>query len=80
MFGGRYFCRRLPSPKHGSVEITGLVAGSTASFNCNSKDYYLAVGDKVRKCLKTGVWSGIQPQCNKRNVHEEMNYFDTDSD
>ena len=67
MFGRRYFCPRLPSTRNSRVEMTGLVVGSTATYSCNSEDYYIAVGDKVRTCLKTGVWSGTQPRCNIRN-------------
>ena len=39
--------------------------GSTASYYCN-KDHKL-VGNKNRKCLKNGKWSGQEPICKRKH-------------
>ena len=39
--------------------------GSTASYYCN-EDHKL-VGNKNRKCLKNGKWSGQEPVCKRKH-------------
>ena len=39
--------------------------GSTASYYCN-EDHKL-VGNKNRKCLKNGKWSGQEPICKRKH-------------
>ena len=60
-------CSELYSPVNGEVTWTGLTSGSTATYTCDS-DYQL-IGDQIRTCLNTGVWSGRKPTCTRmRNV------------
>ena len=54
-------CSELSSPVNGEVTWTGLTSGSTATYTCDS-DYQL-IGDQIRTCLNTGVWSGRKPTC-----------------
>ncbi|XP_064382161.1 sushi, von Willebrand factor type A, EGF and pentraxin domain-containing protein 1-like [Halichondria panicea] len=54
-------CPKLSSPSYGSVSVTGLAVGSSASYDCN--DGFLLVGTTTRYCLPTGDWSGEAPTC-----------------
>ena len=55
------FCPRLSPPENGYVKVDKLRIGSIARYRC-SKDYHI-VGGKVRRCLKRGIWSGVEPRC-----------------
>lgn len=54
-------CPKLPAPQYGSVSISGLRVGSTATYECN--DGFTLVGATTRRCLSTGHWSGGAPSC-----------------
>ena len=49
-------------PMNGRVEAKERTFGSIAEYACND-GFELAGGNKVRKCLGTGNWSGIAPFC-----------------
>lgn len=56
-------CGPLNNIPNGQVSISpNTLLGSIATYSCDK--YYKLVGkDSIRKCLPTGVWSGLQPQC-----------------
>ena len=39
------------------------IQGVEVSFGCESR--YRLVGNRKRRCLETGRWSGTQPRCGK---------------
>ena len=55
-------CGTLTNPANGQVAHTaGTTFGRTATYSCDSG--YNLVGESVRTCLATGVWSGSAPTC-----------------
>ncbi len=54
-------CQHLASPEHGVVVVSGTVAGSVATYRCDSG--FVLVGSKTRTCQDNGVWSGTEPFC-----------------
>ena len=55
-------CGALSNPANGSVLYTGgTTYGQTATYSCNTG--YNLVGDGIRACQSTGVWSGSAPTC-----------------
>ncbi len=56
-------CSVLEAPEGGSVKLTGLMVGSTATYMCNGG--YVLEGVQVRTCLKDGTWSGDEPRCRR---------------
>ena len=58
-------CPVLPN---GQVSWTGLTSGSNATYTCHSR--YLLIGDQIRTCLSTGMWSGQESSCESmKNMH-----------
>ena len=61
-------CRTLTNPTNGQVSYTaGTTFGQTATYSCNTG--YGLVGDSIRMCQATGMWSGSAPTCQR-----ELNY------
>ena len=61
-------CSELSSPTNGQVTWTGLTSGSNATYTCDSG--YNLIGDQIRTCLSTGMWSGQEPTCESmNNIH-----------
>ena len=54
-------CPSLRSINGGHVKFTGTKVGSWAKYSCH-KGASLR-GNKVRRCLRNGHWSGSQPKC-----------------
>ena len=55
-------CPDLKKPMNGRVEIKKQTLDSTATYKCN-EGFKLTGGDRVRKCLAGGSWSGKAPLC-----------------
>ena len=62
-------CGSLTNPANGLVNHTaGTTLGQTATYSCNT-GYYL-VGNSIRTCQVTEVWSGSAPTCQGRmDIH-----------
>ena len=58
-------CGGLPSPKFGTVTLSGTTYGSTAVYACN--EGYGVVGMAVRLCQANKNWSGTAPTCNRKS-------------
>ena len=56
-------CRFPPFPRYGTVSVTGASVGSTAFYSCNSG--FALHGNRTRKCMRDGRWSGRTPHCSK---------------
>ena len=55
-------CGALTHPTNGQVSHTaGTTFGQTATYSCDVG--YNLVGDSIRICHATGVWSGSTPTC-----------------
>ena len=55
-------CGTLTNPANGRVSYTaGTTFGQTATYSCNTG--YSLVGDSIRMCQTTGVWSRSTPTC-----------------
>ena len=55
-------CGSLTDPDNGLVTHTaGTTFGQTATYSC--KTGYNLVGDSIRTCQATGIWSGSAPTC-----------------
>lgn len=57
-------CGSLTPPRFGSVELTGTIFGSTATYSCQQG--YTLIGDATRNCQANGQWSGFPPFCRGR--------------
>ena len=55
-------CPDLAKPMNGKVNAKKLKIDSRAEYECND-GYILTGGDRVRKCLAGGSWSGRAPFC-----------------
>ncbi|CAN0067612.1 unnamed protein product [Lampetra planeri] len=56
-------CRAAPL-EHGRVNVTAVTPfGSAAAYDCDLG--FVLVGERVRVCLDTGVWSGSNPRCHR---------------
>ena len=57
-------CGALPDPANGQVNTTvGTTFGQTATYSCNIG--YNLVGNSIRMCQATGLWSGSAPTCER---------------
>lgn len=56
-------CGPLDNPEDGAVSLTGTTYISVATYSCDSG--YVLMGDEMRTCLDTGLWSGSTPTCSK---------------
>ena len=54
-------CGCLENPKDGTVELTGTTYNSEAVYSCNTG--YRMIGNRMRTCSESGVWSGALPMC-----------------
>lgn len=54
-------CGSLDNPSNGFVDISGTSFSDTATYRCNIG--YQLVGEPVRTCQETGLWSGTIPFC-----------------
>ena len=59
-------CENLQAPRYGSVKQSGSTVGSQGVYDCN-KGFTLK-GNKIRKCLFNGQWSGSQPVCKSKII------------
>ena len=55
-------CGTLTNPANGQVSHTaGTTFGQTATYSCNTG--YNLMGNSIRTCQATGVWSGSASSC-----------------
>ncbi len=64
-------CPKLSAPSYGSVTVSGLEVGSTATYECD--DGFLLIGSSSRYCQQYGDWSGEAPICNRELIHLKSN-------
>ena len=57
-------CPPLPAIPNGIVSLSGVTAGSTASYICNAM--YELVGPSTRVCMTDSTWSGQEPTCRRK--------------
>ena len=55
-------CPDLENPMNGRVNVKKQTLDSTAKYECND-GFILDGGDRVRRCLAGGSWSGKAPLC-----------------
>ena len=55
-------CPDLEKPLNGRVNVKKQTLDSTAEYKCK-EGFVLTGGDRVRKCLAGGSWSGKAPLC-----------------
>ena len=68
-------CGDLPIPSNGAVSYSDTtLINSVATFTCS--EGYIVTGDSTRTCLVTGMWSGIQPSCEREWMEEVYNVHD----
>lgn len=56
-------CGGLSAPANGAVDAMFTTFGSIASYFCNGG--YTLIGDDTRTCTEDGVWSGVEPICER---------------
>ena len=57
-------CGTLIDPGNGRVShTTGTTFGQAATYSCDTG--YNLMGDSIRMCQATGVWSGSAPTCQR---------------
>ena len=56
-------CGLLTDPENGEVSFSSTIYNSVATYICDSG--YALIGDNMRTCLDTGLWSGSAPTCGK---------------
>ena len=56
-------CGLLTDPENGEVSFSTATYSSVATYSCDSG--YALIGDNMRTCLDTGLWSGSAPTCGK---------------
>ena len=54
-------CSSLTDPDNGTVSLSGTTYNSVSTYSCDSG--YVLMGDDMRTCSDTGLWSGNQPTC-----------------
>ena len=70
LFSTRYIfnpfavCEELSNPANGRVRITGLTAGSTATYTCSTG--FILEGSQTRNCQGNGQWSSQAPVCRSK--------------
>ncbi|XP_066283044.1 sushi, von Willebrand factor type A, EGF and pentraxin domain-containing protein 1-like [Branchiostoma lanceolatum] len=57
-------CSSLLAPVYGSVRAPGNTYGDTATISCEPG--YELIGDSVRTCEASGLWSGSTPLCQRK--------------
>ena len=56
-------CGDLDNPQNGVIDVSGTSFWDTATYRCNIG--YQLVGEAVRTCEETGLWSGTAPYCSR---------------
>ncbi len=56
-------CGNLANPQDGDIDIKGTSFWDTVTYRCNSG--YQLIGEAVRTCQETGLWSGTAPYCSR---------------
>ena len=60
-------CGPLSDPANGAVDLSdGTEFGATAVYSCDAG--YILSGTSTRDCLDTGLWSGVEPTCNRKSL------------
>lgn len=54
-------CPTPVKPSHGEVTFTGTTVGSQADYECDTG--YTMGGNPQLKCLATGTWDDLPPDC-----------------
>ena len=62
----RVTCPKLADPANGAVKSSGYYLGDKAVHSCNSG--FQLSGNRVRKCLSNGKWSGSAPVCQRKLI------------
>ncbi|CAH1263509.1 CSMD3 [Branchiostoma lanceolatum] len=57
-------CSSLLAPVYGSVRAPGNTYGDTATISCEPG--YELIGDSIRTCEASGLWSGSTPLCQRK--------------
>lgn len=59
-------CPALPTPNDGGVTMTGITAGSVATYFC---DFGFMLSDNTpRTCQPDGTWDGMEPTCDRSEL------------
>ena len=61
LFFAVVLCSVLQDPINGSVEYSGVNAGSVAQYSCD--EGFMLEGVTIRVCQADGLWSGDAPTC-----------------
>ena len=60
-------CGLLSHPANGTVDLSdGTKFGATATYSCDAG--YDMNGISTRDCLSTGLWSGVEPTCDRKSL------------
>ena len=78
-------CPKLKPPKYGKIYISGFYPGDNAIYRC-AYGYDVHGGKRRRVCQHSGVWSGSDVECKKREpeygyqykTHHGGRYYDDD--
>ena len=57
-------CDEPETPDNGHKVYTGILEGDKVRYFCN-RGFKLS-GEVIRECERSGQWSGIQPECNRK--------------
>lgn len=63
-------CEPLEDPENGEVSVTTRTIDSVANYTCNPG--YALVGNDMRTCLETGIWSGEEPTCTSKYYDSQI--------
>lgn len=66
-------CGPLSAPHAGSVRFNGTTLWSEAVYSCDP-GYVLRFGDEIRTCIRQGFWSGKEPCCIRKILHNVISY------
>ena len=60
-------CGALSDPANGAVDAAdGTKLGATAVYSCDAG--YSLTGASTRNCLCAGLWSGVEPTCDRKSL------------
>ena len=57
----------LPNVEDGAVILSGSSVGDLAEYKCVQG--FNLVGVKLRQCLTSGQWSGVDPRCYSKEIN-----------
>jgi len=63
-------CPDPPKPLNGNRNLRSNKIGGAVIYTCNPG--YILIGEKLRRCIDGGVWSGSQPICMSLPVFAEI--------